>query len=194
MTNNDINTYYYYYVGNYLDQEFVRIGYFVNNDYSDPFEPENYPNPVDINLLFRSILANEPRVTRYAIDWTGHAPVGAPLEAIQDGEVPSVNPDDEEEEMGEEDDYVETDEDEEEEEEEEGDVDIDLEADASMDGDIADDGEDDGEGEDGEEEEEEDVEEGGEQIQYMDEDSMDVGQMQVDMIGSNSHSFPTPFL
>lgn len=178
--------------GNYLDQEFVRIGYFVNNDYSEPFEPENYPNPVDINLLFRSILANEPRVTRYAIDWTGQAPVGAPLEAVQDGEVPIANPDDEEEEMGDEEDDVETDEDEEEE-EEDGDADIDLEADASMDGDIEEDGDDDGEGQDGDDEEE-DVEGGGGHIQYIDEDSMDVQQMQVDIIGNNSHSFPTPFL
>ena len=30
---------------------------------------------VDINLLTRNILADEPRVTRYAIDWTGQSPV-----------------------------------------------------------------------------------------------------------------------
>ena len=60
----------------------------MNNDYSEPFEPENYPNPVDINLLFRSILANEPRVTRYAIDWTGKAPVGVPILDEHDNTVP----------------------------------------------------------------------------------------------------------
>lgn len=161
----------------------------MNNDYTEPFEPENYPCPVDIDKLFRNILANEPRVTRYAIDWTGQAPVGAPLEPVQDGEVPVGNPDDEEEEMGEEEDDVETEEDDEED-DEDGDVDIDLDADASMDGDMAEDGEEDGEGDD---EEGEEGDEGGEPIQYIDEDSMDVQQMQLDTIGSNSHSFPTHF-
>ena len=55
----------------YKGNRFVQIGYYVNNEYSEPFEPENYPSPVDINKLFRNILADQPRVTRYAIDWTG---------------------------------------------------------------------------------------------------------------------------
>lgn len=58
----------------YLNQKFVQIGYFVNNEYADPFEPENYPNPVDIAKLGRNILADEPRVTRFPIDWTGTNP------------------------------------------------------------------------------------------------------------------------
>lgn len=59
----------------YLNQKFVQIGYFVNNEYAEPFEPENYPNPVDISKLYRSILADEPRVTRFPIDWTGNNPM-----------------------------------------------------------------------------------------------------------------------
>lgn len=55
----------------YLEQPFVQIGYYVNNEYDEPFEPENYPSPVDIRKLRRNILAEQPRVTRYAIDWTG---------------------------------------------------------------------------------------------------------------------------
>lgn len=55
----------------YMDNKFVQIGYYVNNEYSDFFEPENFPNPVDINKLSRNILADQPRVTRFAIDWTG---------------------------------------------------------------------------------------------------------------------------
>ena len=55
----------------YCDQEFVRIGYYVSNEYSEPFEPESPPNPVEISKLFRNILANEPRVTRFAIVWNG---------------------------------------------------------------------------------------------------------------------------
>lgn len=56
----------------YLDNRFVQIGYYVNNEYAEPFEPENYPKPVDINKLFRNLLADQPRVTRYPIDWSGN--------------------------------------------------------------------------------------------------------------------------
>ena len=54
-----------------MNQEFIRVGYYVNNEYSEPFEPENPPNPVDIKLLYRNILADQPRVTRFAINWSG---------------------------------------------------------------------------------------------------------------------------
>ena len=69
----------------YKSNRFVQIGYYVNNEYSEPFEPENYPNPVDIKKLFRNILADQPRVTRYAIDWTGNSTDGvlAPAEESQ---------------------------------------------------------------------------------------------------------------
>lgn len=49
----------------FMNHEFVRIGYYVNNEYSEAFDEEHYPNPVDITKLFRNILADEPRVTRY---------------------------------------------------------------------------------------------------------------------------------
>lgn len=70
----------------YLNQKFVQIGYFVNNEYADPFEPENYPNPVEISKLGRNILADEPRVTRFPIDWTGANPKEATLEGPTDEE------------------------------------------------------------------------------------------------------------
>jgi len=54
----------------YLDEKFIQIGYYVNNEYSEPFEPENYPNPVDISKVFRNILADQPRVTRFPINWS----------------------------------------------------------------------------------------------------------------------------
>lgn len=57
----------------FMDNKFVQIGYYVNNEYSEPFEPENFPNPVDISKLYRNILADQPRVTRFAIDWSGDA-------------------------------------------------------------------------------------------------------------------------
>lgn len=65
----------------YLEQPFVQVGYYVSNEYMIPFEPENYPNPVDISQLTRNILAQEPRVTRYAIDWTSK-PSNSPLPSI----------------------------------------------------------------------------------------------------------------
>lgn len=55
----------------FMDNKFVQIGYYVNNEYTEPFEPENFPNPVDISKLYRNILADQPRVTRFAIDWSG---------------------------------------------------------------------------------------------------------------------------
>jgi histone chaperone ASF1 len=55
----------------YMENKFVQIGYYVNNEYAEPYEPESYPNPVIIGKLNRNILAGEPRVTRFAIDWTG---------------------------------------------------------------------------------------------------------------------------
>ena len=60
----------------FMDKEFVRIGYYVNNEYSEPYEEGTLPNPIEISKLYRNILADQPRVTRFAIDWTGgNAPV-----------------------------------------------------------------------------------------------------------------------
>lgn len=60
----------------FMDKEFVRIGYYVNNEYSEPYEEGTLPDPIEISKLFRNILADQPRVTRFAIDWTGgNAPV-----------------------------------------------------------------------------------------------------------------------
>jgi hypothetical protein len=63
----------------YLNNKFVQIGYYVNNEYALPFDPENYPSPVEISQLYRNILADQPRVTRYPIDWVGgtNLPIGS---------------------------------------------------------------------------------------------------------------------
>lgn len=58
----------------YMEREFVRIGYYVRNEYTVEYDPENPPNPLDINLVARTILDDQPRVTYFAIDWG----VGAP--------------------------------------------------------------------------------------------------------------------
>mmetsp|Transcript_6008 Transcript_6008/g.10647 ORF Transcript_6008/g.10647 Transcript_6008/m.10647 type:complete len:238 (-) Transcript_6008:269-982(-) len=54
----------------YKEQEFVRIGYYVNNEYSQPFDPEvGPPKPIHMPHVVRTILADKPRVTRFPIHW-----------------------------------------------------------------------------------------------------------------------------
>lgn len=53
----------------YRGQEFVRVGYFVNNDYADPEMRENPPPKPLFDQLTRNILASKPRVTRFKINW-----------------------------------------------------------------------------------------------------------------------------
>uniref|UniRef100_D3TQB4 Histone chaperone n=1 Tax=Glossina morsitans morsitans TaxID=37546 RepID=D3TQB4_GLOMM len=53
----------------YRGQEFVRVGYFVNNDYADPEMRENPPSKPMFDKLVRNILATKPRVTRFKINW-----------------------------------------------------------------------------------------------------------------------------
>ncbi|KAF9153599.1 Histone chaperone asf1 [Linnemannia schmuckeri] len=53
----------------YQDKEFVRIGYYVNNDYLEQELRENPPEQIAYDKLFRSILAEMPRVTRFPINW-----------------------------------------------------------------------------------------------------------------------------
>lgn len=53
----------------YMDQEFIRIGYYVNNEYETPEMNENPPEEVAIARVVRNILADSPRVTRFDIKW-----------------------------------------------------------------------------------------------------------------------------
>ncbi|XP_066260886.1 histone chaperone asf1 [Euwallacea similis] len=53
----------------YRAQEFIRVGYFINNEYSDPELKENPPSPPQFDKVTRNILASEPRVTRFKINW-----------------------------------------------------------------------------------------------------------------------------
>lgn len=54
----------------YKGQEFIRVGYYVNNEYALPLaEGEEPPRPLDPDLIRRNILADKPRVTRFPIDW-----------------------------------------------------------------------------------------------------------------------------
>ena len=54
----------------YKDQEFTRVGYYVNNEYTDEFNPDiGPPTPLDLTKVVRRILADKPRVTRFPIAW-----------------------------------------------------------------------------------------------------------------------------
>lgn len=53
----------------YRRQEFIRVGYYVNNEYADQELKENPPPDPDFDKLQRNILATCPRVTRFKIDW-----------------------------------------------------------------------------------------------------------------------------
>jgi histone chaperone ASF1 len=53
----------------YEGREFVRVGYYVNNEYTDEALVENPPAKPIIEKIKRNILAEKPRVTRFAIKW-----------------------------------------------------------------------------------------------------------------------------
>ena len=65
----------------YKNQEFARVGYYVNNEMEYPpgtqLDDETGKPvddiPVDFNKLMRQILADKPRVTRFPIDWSGNS-------------------------------------------------------------------------------------------------------------------------
>jgi len=68
----------------YHEQEFVRVGYFVHNDYEDPEMKENPPEVPEIAKIQRSIMAEEPRVTRFRINWSG-GPKEEPGQELKEG-------------------------------------------------------------------------------------------------------------
>uniref|UniRef100_A0A804QKQ1 Histone chaperone ASF1B n=1 Tax=Zea mays TaxID=4577 RepID=A0A804QKQ1_MAIZE len=50
-------------------QEFMRVGYYVNNDYGDEQLREEPPAKVLIDRVQRNILADKPRVTKFPINF-----------------------------------------------------------------------------------------------------------------------------
>merc|ERR1719219_821018 len=63
----------------YHQQEFVRVGYFVHNDYESAELRETPPeNPDMSQKISRNIMAEEPRVTRFRINWGDGPAVEAP--------------------------------------------------------------------------------------------------------------------
>ncbi|CAK9150654.1 unnamed protein product [Ilex paraguariensis] len=53
----------------YLGQEFVRVGYYVNNDYDDEQLREEPPQKVLVDRVQRNILTDKPRVTKFPINF-----------------------------------------------------------------------------------------------------------------------------
>jgi histone chaperone ASF1 len=57
----------------YRGKEFIRIGYYVNNEYADEALKEAPPDPPIIDKLTRNILADHPRVTRFPVEFDSDA-------------------------------------------------------------------------------------------------------------------------
>ncbi|XP_043476205.1 histone chaperone ASF1A [Leptopilina heterotoma] len=53
----------------YRGHEFVRVGYFINNEYTDVELRENPPPQPQFDKVQRNILGDKPRVTRFKINW-----------------------------------------------------------------------------------------------------------------------------
>jgi histone chaperone ASF1 len=53
----------------YNNQEFFRVGYYVNNIYEDEELNLNPPEEVVVEKLKRHILSEKPRITKFNIDW-----------------------------------------------------------------------------------------------------------------------------
>merc|ERR1712129_401294 len=103
----------------YRDEEFIRIGYYVHNEYEEQIDLEDASLVVDPEKIKRNILADKPRVTRFNIAWDNDADKkeAQPIDdAQQNGHI-----DEEDEELDEED---EDEEEEEESDDEDGEEDL----------------------------------------------------------------------
>ena len=56
----------------YDGREFVRVGYYVNNEYDTEELQQDPPARPIIERVRRNVLAEKPRVTRFAIKWYVH--------------------------------------------------------------------------------------------------------------------------
>ncbi|KAI0475140.1 ASF1 like histone chaperone-domain-containing protein [Xylariaceae sp. FL0804] len=62
----------------YDGREFVRVGYYVNNEYESSELSDDPPAKPIVEKIRRNVLADKPRVTRFAIKWDSEA--SAPAE------------------------------------------------------------------------------------------------------------------
>ncbi|KAF7456287.1 histone chaperone asf1 [Cryptosporidium felis] len=56
-------------LGSYRNEEFIRIGYYVHNIYTDPLLEDNPPDIPILDKLQRIVLSESPRLTRFNISW-----------------------------------------------------------------------------------------------------------------------------
>ncbi|KAK9477196.1 histone chaperone ASF1 [Lipomyces japonicus] len=101
----------------YNGQEFVRVGYYVNNEYDTEELRENSPSKVQIEHVVRNVLAEKPRVTRFSIEWDNDN--NASKDVVPQESIEEYDDDEEDEEAEDDDDEEDEAEDVEEEEEEE---------------------------------------------------------------------------
>ncbi|KAJ2884889.1 Histone chaperone asf1 [Coemansia aciculifera] len=69
------------------DKEFVRIGYYVDNAYTDEALLLTPPDVPMLDKIYRSILADKPRVTRFPINWDDPSKEEAPPVQPADGDM-----------------------------------------------------------------------------------------------------------
>ena len=64
----------------YNGEEFIRVGYYVNNEYEDEEMRETPPTTPQIDKLVRNILANKPRVTKWSINFDSNQTNGVAVQ------------------------------------------------------------------------------------------------------------------
>jgi len=72
----------------YRDAEFVRVGYYVANEYTDESLKDDPPEVPQVDKVERRVLADKPRVTRYPIEWddpAAHEEENQPPQAMSPG-------------------------------------------------------------------------------------------------------------
>jgi histone chaperone ASF1 len=67
----------------YMGQEFIRVGYYVNNDYDDEQLREEPPAKLLIDRVQRNILTDKPRVTKFPINFHPETSAGQQQEQPQ---------------------------------------------------------------------------------------------------------------
>merc|ERR1719174_67442 len=66
----------------YNGEEFIRVGYYVNNEYEDEEMRETPPTTPQIDKLVRNILANKPRVTKWSINFDSNQTNGVAVQEL----------------------------------------------------------------------------------------------------------------
>ena len=74
----------------YNDVEFIRVGYYVNNEYADEELRETPPETVRLDRVVRNILAEKPRVTRFPCEFD--TPVVPTADTMEEEDAENVQP------------------------------------------------------------------------------------------------------